>query len=246
MRSAPSQHRDGGSRTVRVVNVLLTLCLALSLARLYQRLAGASPLPQQQQQQQDGGKAGGHAGARAGGGPAPGAALGGFALEADAEGVPRMWKQRAYYPSKALPATGAAAGPPALAPLQGRCFYFVVPDRSLKVEWCPDDHVQQVRMPVYSSVDSGWYAGWQKDAAGRFVHQRFEGGEACGAGFDFPRTTQVHLVCKPDAVGTLYSEMSRGVDLVEFKEVDVCKYTLTVGLKEWCDVEKEQGPLAKA
>ncbi len=241
--AAPSQPRDsGGSRTLRVVNVLLTLCLALTLARLYQRLAAAGA------PQGASGSAAAASSARAGAAAAapPLPALGGFALEADAEGAPRMWKQRAYYPSKALPATGAAAGPPALAPLAGRCFYFVVPDRSLKVEWCPDDHVQQVRMPVYSSVDSGWYAGWHKDAAGRFVHQRFEGGEACGAGFDFPRTTQVHLVCKPDAVGTLYSEMSRGVDLVEFKEVDVCKYTLTVGLKEWCDVEREQGALAKA
>jgi hypothetical protein len=241
MRSGPAA--PAGGRTLRLVNLLLTLCLALMLARLYQK-AYASGALEPAGRASGGAHAGGPAPPPPAAGPAgapPASALSGFALEADAEGLPRMWKQRAYHPSKAVAATGVHAGPPALAPLAGRCFYFVVPDRSLKVEWCPDDHVQQVRMPVYSSVDSGWYAGWHKDAAGRFVHQRFEGGETCGAGFDFPRTTQVHLVCKPDARGTLYSAMSQGVDLVEFKEVDVCKYSLTVGLKEWCDVEREQG-----
>jgi len=242
MRGTPPPRDSGGARTLRLVNLLLTLCLALMLARLYQKYAlgaqdaprgsssGASAAPPQSPAAGSSSSSSGGVGTSSG-----------FILEADAEGMPRMWKQRAYYPSKAVAATGAHAGPPALAPLQGRCFYFVVPDRTLKVEWCPEDHVQQVRMPVYGSVDSGWYAGWHKDGAGRFLYQKFEGGEACGAGFDFPRSTQVHLVCKPDARGTLYSAMSQGVDLVEFKEVDVCKYTLTVGLREWCDVEKEQG-----
>ena len=232
MRGGAAPSRDG-SRTLRLVNILLTLCLLLALVRMYQKYtaggAAEPPLP---------------AAPRGGSSRASSASSASVALEAaDGAGLPRMWKQRAYFPSKAIAATGAAAHPPALAPLQGRCFYFVVPDRSIKVEWCPDDHVQQVRMPVYQSMDSGWYAGWKKDASGKFLHQIFEGGERCGDGFDFPRSTQVHLTCKPDAVGTLYSAMSQGVDLVEFKEVDVCKYSLTVGLKEWCEVEREQGKL---
>ena len=230
MRGGAAPSRDG-SRTLRLVNILLTLCLLLTLVRMYQKYAAAGaaepPSP---------------AAPRGGASRASSASSASVALEA-ADGLPRMWKQRAYFPSKAIAATGAAAHPPALAPLQGRCFYFVVPDRSIKVEWCPDDHVQQVRMPVYQSMDSGWYAGWKKDDSGKFLHQLFEGGERCGDGFDFPRSTQVHLTCKPDAVGTLYSAMSQGVDLVEFKEVDVCKYSLTVGLKEWCEVEREQGKL---
>jgi hypothetical protein len=233
-----------GSRSLRLVNILLTLCWALMLARLYQKYAAAADGPAARAAAAPG------AASRAQQSLASTAAATGIAAGAgaaaagrlDADGLPLMWKQRAYFPSKAAPATGAAAGPAALAPLRGRCFYFVVPDRTIKVEWCFDDHVQQVRMPVYQSMDSGWFTGWHKEG-GKFVHQVFEGGEKCGNGFDFPRSTQVHLRCAPDAQGTLYSAMSRGVDLIEFKELDVCKYSLTVGLREWCEVEKEQGAL---
>jgi hypothetical protein len=227
-----------GSRSLRVVNILLSLCFFLMLARLYQKytasaLEGVPGLPRAVPP-----RAGGVPGGASSSLPSAAASLD----TVDLDGLPRMWKQRSYFPSKAIAATGAAAGPAALAPLRGRCFYFVVPDRTVKIEWCPEDHVQQVRMPVYGSTDSGWYAGWKKEGA-KFLHQLYEGGEQCGPGFDFPRSTQVHLTCKPDAQGTLYSEMSRGVDLVEFKEVDVCKYSLTLGLKEWCEVEREQGAL---
>ena len=231
----------GGARTLRVVNILLTLCLALMVARLYQKYAASLEPP-------GAGRGGGGERTRASQLQQDSTALGASSssssasqsAELDVEGLPRMWKQRSYHPSKAVAATGAAAGPAALASLKGRCFYFVVPDRTIKIEWCYEDHVQQVQMPVYSSMDSGWYAGWKREG-GKFLYQEFLNGERCGAGFDFPRSTKVHLRCKPDAKGTLYSEMSRGVDLIEFKEEDVCKYSLTVGLKAWCDVEEGQG-----
>jgi hypothetical protein len=149
--------------------------------------------------------------------------------------------------SKALVPSGASAGPPSVMSfLAGRCFYFVIPDRTIKLEWCPEDHVTHVHMPKFASFDVGWYKGWKtevgSDGKVKYLHQEYLEGDKCGNDFNFPRTTQVFLRCKPDAQGTLYSEMSRGVDLIEFKEVDLCKYTMTLGLKEWCEVEPEVTP----
>ena len=78
--------------------------------------------------------------------------------------------------SKALVPSGASAGPPSVMSfLAGRCFYFVIPDRTIKLEWCPEDHVTHVHMPKFASFDVGWYKGWKtevgSDGKVKYLHQ---------------------------------------------------------------------------
>ena len=211
---------------MRFVNLVLTLCWFLMLARLYQKwtLSSASVAPRISQSMSY--------------------SKGALDLEVSSGDVFSPFKVRKPE-SKAIQVSypNPEAGPPeVMSSLAGRCFYFVIPDRSIKLEWCPEDHVTQIHMPKFSSFDSGWFKGWktEKRADGtlKYLYQEFLDGDNCGPDFKFPRTTVVYLQCKPDAQGTLYSTMSRGVDLIEFKENDLCKYTMTLGLKEWCTIEE--------
>ena len=133
-------------------------------------------------------------------------------------------------------------GPLAISALAGRCLFFVLSaTREWKLELCLEQHTAQIKMPDYQRVEAGTYRGWHAEAKPggglRYLYQEYDRGSKCGEGafMQVTRSTQVHFKCKRDAVGSLYSEQGRGIDLMEFIEYDVCKYRITLGLAAVCD-----------
>jgi hypothetical protein len=127
-----------------------------------------------------------------------------------------------------------AGSPAALAPFSGRCFYWVPPppgggDRKEKIEFCFFSHLRQLHMPTQlDPVSLGVWGEWVRSSV-----MRYTGGDVC-AGFG-PRETEVVLRCDPTVQGNVYTRLGAGVDLVEFKEYDVCKYRLTLMMAAICE-----------
>ena len=127
-----------------------------------------------------------------------------------------------------------AGSPAALAPFSGRCFYWVPPpadggDRKEKLEFCFFSHVRQLHMPAQLEPASlGAWGEWARDGV-----MRYTGGDVC-VGFG-ARETEVVLKCDRGVQGNVYTRLGAGVDLVEFKEYDVCKYRLTLAMAAVCD-----------
>ena len=120
-------------------------------------------------------------------------------------------------------------------------FFVLSSTREWKLELCLESHTAQIKMPDYQRLDAGTYRGWHAEAKPggglRYLYQEYDRGSKCGDGafMQVTRSTQVHFKCKRDAVGSLYTEQGKGVDLVEFVEYDVCKYRITLGLAAVCE-----------
>jgi hypothetical protein len=133
-----------------------------------------------------------------------------------------------------VPASFPAGSPAALAPFSGRCFYWVPPpadggDRKEKLEFCFFSHVRQLHMPAQLDPASlGVWGEWVRDGV-----MRYADGDVC-AGFG-ARETEVVLKCDRGVQGNVYTRLGAGVDLVDFKEYDVCKYRLTLAMAAVCE-----------
>lgn len=102
----------------------------------------------------------------------------------------------------------------------------------VKYEVCGYRTVRQILTDHYQVYVTGrWTGKWITSEEGgktKYVGHLYENGDVCqGWG---PRQTKVIFKC---AAGATSPQM------IEVGEPETCKYRVVVGIKEWCQIEKE-------